>query len=72
MGLQVQIFHAERRVSPRTLARDRTGASARVGRQGSMKLAWSAPASSYALEFPGRQDRCIGRLWVRDDHSNGG
>ena len=44
----------------------------RRGRKGSMKLARSAPAPSYALEFAGRWDRCIQRLWVRDDHSNAG
>ena len=32
----------------------------------------SAPAPSYALEFPGRWDRCFRRLWLRDDHSNAG
>jgi hypothetical protein len=48
------------------------GLLARVGKQGSMKLAGSAPAPSYALEFPGRWDRCIRRLWLGDDHSNAG
>ena len=38
----------------------------------SAKLARSAPAPSYALEFPGRWDRCFRRLWLRNDHSNAG
>jgi hypothetical protein len=54
------------------LAEPDGGLSAGDGRQGSMKLARSAPAPSYALEFPGRWDRCIRRLWLRDHHSNAG
>ena len=43
-----------------------------AGPGSSAKRVRSAPAPSDALEFPGRWDRCIRRLWVRDDHSNAG
>ena len=59
-------------LSLRLAGRQPRGLSAGNGRQGSMKLARSAPAPSYALEFPGRWDRCFRRLWLRNDHSNAG